>query len=262
MQQNHTAACLVVTVFANGVAQRLKRVRRTKYEICLDHDAHDAYKKTSKLDISIAYTLRTLPKSTGWEQSLVNALQLRNAGERLSTPEHSSSARLRFSPHETLDFMIRRNLQHILSVCSIPVTCVVPDPETGIQREMEAIALTCGDVSGHRISSAASFFAFQFLAYVYEYLQLKLSGSPQTLLQLGRLLSQQNGKSGLQTLQEDTERSYSTRPKHKRYMLRSSSVALFQDRLGRGVIFSALLAHWKVYIRIARQLLAASPGFG
>jgi hypothetical protein len=44
-------------------------------------------------------------------------------------------------PH--LEFMIRRNLEHILSVCSIPI------PDKGI-------ALTCGDMSGHRLVTSAT----------------------------------------------------------------------------------------------------------
>ncbi|KAI3546501.1 hypothetical protein CABS01_14682 [Colletotrichum abscissum] len=58
--------------------------------------------------------------------------------------------------NDTLDFFLRRNLEYILSVCSIPVSEAYSD---GIP----AIALTCGDVDGHRVSNAASFYAFQFL---------------------------------------------------------------------------------------------------
>jgi hypothetical protein len=55
-----------------------------------------------------------------------------------------SFAKLTFAkdqPH--LEFMIRRNLEHILSVCSIPI------PDKGI-------ALTCGDMSGHRLVTSAT----------------------------------------------------------------------------------------------------------
>ncbi|KXH66286.1 hypothetical protein CSAL01_08232 [Colletotrichum salicis] len=55
-----------------------------------------------------------------------------------------------------LDFCFRRNLEHILYVCSIPVSGVDYD---GIP----PIALTCGDVDGHRVAAAASFYAFQCL---------------------------------------------------------------------------------------------------
>ncbi|WYZ44183.1 hypothetical protein EsH8_VII_000619 [Colletotrichum jinshuiense] len=54
-----------------------------------------------------------------------------------------------------IDFVIRRKLEHILSVCAIPVERENGRPVT--------IALTCGDISGHLVSSSASFFSFQFL---------------------------------------------------------------------------------------------------
>lgn len=60
-----------------------------------------------------------------------------------------------------LDFAARRNLDHILSVCSIPVkppalatTSDDPLPEALVG--VDPIALTCGDMSGHRICWSAS----------------------------------------------------------------------------------------------------------
>lgn len=56
-----------------------------------------------------------------------------------------------------LGFAARRNLEHILSVCAIQVTSdasAVSYPEA--LRDVEAIALTCGDMSGHRICWSAS----------------------------------------------------------------------------------------------------------
>ncbi|KAK2773198.1 hypothetical protein CKAH01_13616 [Colletotrichum kahawae] len=56
-----------------------------------------------------------------------------------------------------IDFVARRKLEDILSVCAIPLR----DPE--MEGDVVPIALTCGDLSGHRVSSPASFFAFSFL---------------------------------------------------------------------------------------------------
>ncbi|KAF5523655.1 hypothetical protein CGCA056_v004233 [Colletotrichum aenigma] len=56
-----------------------------------------------------------------------------------------------------IDFVARRKLEHILSVCAIPLR----DPEE--EGDIVPVALTCGDTSGHRVSSPASFFAFSFL---------------------------------------------------------------------------------------------------
>jgi hypothetical protein len=51
--------------------------------------------------------------------------------------------RICFSPDPRLDFAFRRNLEHVLSVCAIPV-------------DNEAVAITCGDISGHRVGPRAS----------------------------------------------------------------------------------------------------------
>ncbi|KAF4812302.1 hypothetical protein CGCSCA5_v009306 [Colletotrichum siamense] len=59
-----------------------------------------------------------------------------------------------------IDFVARRKLEHILSVCAVPLR----DPKK--PGEIVPIALTCGDMSGHRVSSPASFFAFSFLLEV------------------------------------------------------------------------------------------------
>ncbi|KAF4811067.1 WW domain-containing oxidoreductase [Colletotrichum siamense] len=56
----------------------------------------------------------------------------------------------------TLDFFLWRNLEHILCVCSIPTT-------EGDGDNLPCISLTCGDVDGHRVAAAASFYAFRTL---------------------------------------------------------------------------------------------------
>ncbi|EXF79749.1 hypothetical protein CFIO01_10209 [Colletotrichum fioriniae PJ7] len=63
-----------------------------------------------------------------------------------------------------IDFVVRRNLEHILS------TCVIPFPRSSATEEIVAVGLTCGDVSGHRVCSSASFFAFSFLLEIAKYL--------------------------------------------------------------------------------------------
>lgn len=49
----------------------------------------------------------------------------------------------------TLNFFFKRNLEYILSVCSVPI------PQR-IKHDDAAIALTCGDVEGHRVATPAS----------------------------------------------------------------------------------------------------------
>jgi hypothetical protein len=53
-----------------------------------------------------------------------------------------------FAQDNRLDFAFRRNLEHILSVCSIPVYTV--------PLKKPSIAITCGDTAGHRVDSRAS----------------------------------------------------------------------------------------------------------
>lgn len=61
------------------------------------------------------------------------------------------------SPQNHLDFATRRNLEHILSVCAVPAT---PEGDSSslpkALRGVTAFALTCGDLSGHRICWSAS----------------------------------------------------------------------------------------------------------
>ena len=57
--------------------------------------------------------------------------------------DHVKYQRIAFSNDSSLDYVFRRNLEHILSVCSIPI---------GLER----VAVTCGDVSGHRVGPRAS----------------------------------------------------------------------------------------------------------
>lgn len=53
-----------------------------------------------------------------------------------------------WSDHPTLNLSLNRNLEYILSVCSIPVPTKLG--------EESPIALTCGDVDSHRVATAAS----------------------------------------------------------------------------------------------------------
>lgn len=72
-----------------------------------------------------------------------------------SASELSEESRFRkicFDKDKELDFMFRRHLEHILSVCCIPEPSLAVGPEI----EDSPMAITCGDVSGHRIGPRAS----------------------------------------------------------------------------------------------------------
>lgn len=49
-----------------------------------------------------------------------------------------------------LDFIFQRHLEHLLTVCAIPIASYQDSNNTS------AVALTCGDISGHRICTSAS----------------------------------------------------------------------------------------------------------
>lgn len=59
-----------------------------------------------------------------------------------------------FSQDGRLDFAFRRNIEHILSVCSIPI----PVDHKSVPNSIKgpAIAITCGDIAGHRMGPRAS----------------------------------------------------------------------------------------------------------
>ncbi|KAL4797080.1 hypothetical protein BDV19DRAFT_387615 [Aspergillus venezuelensis] len=64
------------------------------------------------------------------------------------------------------DFYIGRQLEHILSVCMIPVSeGLVWDHKSLRDKDDKKlpVALTCGDMFSHRVCASASFFAFRFL---------------------------------------------------------------------------------------------------
>ncbi|ROW15591.1 hypothetical protein VPNG_02145 [Cytospora leucostoma] len=77
------------------------------------------------------------------------------------TPKNSS-------PKGHLEYLAWRHLEHILSDCAIPllVPHLYKQDECHHRVDTIPVALTCGDMSGHRISTSASFFAFQFLIEV------------------------------------------------------------------------------------------------
>lgn len=64
---------------------------------------------------------------------------------------------------DQIEFSARRNLEHILGVCAIPVTVHVSrEIAEGFiwkkLQDVQPIALTCGDLSGHRINTASSLY--------------------------------------------------------------------------------------------------------
>ena len=71
-------------------------------------------------------------------------------------PDSKASAE-RSSPGNHIGYIIHRNLEHILSVCSIPLQTPRMEMDDRVtEQEVTPVALTCGDMSFHRISVSSS----------------------------------------------------------------------------------------------------------
>ena len=98
----------------------------------------------------IEITIRRRILADAWAAEVLNAMQEMGKVFRKGT----TFRRICFSPIKNRDYAFRRNLEHILSVSSIPIA-VEQNKNTPSPRE-PAIAITCGDISGHRIGPRAS----------------------------------------------------------------------------------------------------------
>ncbi|KAL7788049.1 hypothetical protein V8C43DRAFT_323855 [Trichoderma afarasin] len=163
--QNKNTAILIMSPFIDGRPQTIITIENsTDYQIRLDDQAKLDLRKNKKLEITLAYEI-DLISSSG-----IRRLRLRKqtpAPPDLLTDLHSKALSFEASPittDEHLNFALRRNLEHILSVCSIPIPI-----STESDHDISPVAITCGDMAGHRIAGAASFFAFQFLLKGFEH---------------------------------------------------------------------------------------------
>lgn len=79
--------------------------------------------------------------------------------EQSPAVDHEPTPKKADSIADHIEFTVRRNLEHILGVCTIPVRASGERDEGLVfdkPHDVQAIALTCGDMSGHRISTASS----------------------------------------------------------------------------------------------------------
>lgn len=147
-----SSAGVVVSPFAYGKPQEiLQEDERTyMYKIVLSQEAQNLFKNHGILEITMAYRIELGSAETDWEDATVKTEELDHMRKAFSDTAYQ---RIAFSSHQHLDFVIRRNLEHILSVCSIPLSNASgSEPENRIA----ATALTCGDITGHRITSSSS----------------------------------------------------------------------------------------------------------
>ncbi|KAH7052355.1 hypothetical protein B0J12DRAFT_752023 [Macrophomina phaseolina] len=169
--QPHVAVCLVLTAFVNGIPAEIMETETDPdiYEIIVDDKAKNRSNKSGRLKITMAYRLQTARAQEHVSVSIVPTSDLKKMNSAFRSESQETVSNLKFSSNEHLDFALKRNLEHILSVCSIPL-----QPHSGVERvgreEVVPYVLTCGDMSGHRITGASSFFAFQFLLSVLKFI--------------------------------------------------------------------------------------------
>ncbi|KAK0760925.1 hypothetical protein N5P37_005866 [Trichoderma harzianum] len=149
--QGEKDAILSISPYIDDSLQSVGRIgQNANYEIKIPEQAKKDLLKNSRVKITLAYTLE-LVSSADAVSSPLSKLDL----EQLRGLEYRPPV---FADDKHLNFMLRRNLEHMLSVCSIPIN--INDES---RDKIMPIALTCGDISGHRIARKASFYAFQFL---------------------------------------------------------------------------------------------------
>lgn len=146
--QGEKDSILFISPYIDDRSQSVDRIGQSdNYEIKIDEqakkDLSDKGQVNKRVKITLAYTL-DLVSSAVAVNSPLSEFALQQPKGRVYRPPV-------FVDDEHLNFMLRRNLEHILSVCCIPV------PMHNEQRdEVVPIALTCGDISGHRIAKEAS----------------------------------------------------------------------------------------------------------
>lgn len=154
--QTTTSLCL--SLFINGRAQKFSGNDRTSTVYTIDPPDSSELRKNEDIQIALAYTLGEI----SLENEDVNNIKPLSFIDPWKILEESEVEfkEPSFVNDAHLNFALRRNLEHILSVCSIPVATssitATPPVVDEASDKIPLIALTCGDVSGHRISTAAS----------------------------------------------------------------------------------------------------------
>ncbi|KAK7539815.1 uncharacterized protein J3D65DRAFT_693521, partial [Phyllosticta citribraziliensis] len=185
---NPKAVGLVVSLFVNGKAQEADEE---------GWSVHFDSRHEEKMTVTIAYRLQLMSNmGNGWRSTMISARKLFESSFYPDLGYQQS----RLSEDGHLDFIFRRNLEHILSVCAIRSDIEWKwNPDHGVFEQhkeddegMPCVAITCGDFSGHDIESSASFacmikalttssFAFKFLLDVFTYLQNDEEGGPASI---------------------------------------------------------------------------------
>ncbi|PYH42494.1 uncharacterized protein BP01DRAFT_394163 [Aspergillus saccharolyticus JOP 1030-1] len=103
-----------------------------------------------------------------WKSLTISAADVdMNSFLRKTQPKERVESVMLQDPSTTSGFSISRIVEHILTVCAIPITRgYVWESGNPAKEEVEAIALTNGEMSFHEVSARESFFAFKLLLEV------------------------------------------------------------------------------------------------
>lgn len=107
------------------------------------------------------------PRSSTNNLKMGRSQDAHKEGDEMYTPlpslEFPRGVPVNSSAKRHIEFMVWRNLEHILSVCAVPITVSLAETKEEDTKELnldwdkiEPIALTCGDMSGHRVCTSAS----------------------------------------------------------------------------------------------------------
>ncbi|TGO30641.1 hypothetical protein BPAE_0004g00990 [Botrytis paeoniae] len=167
---------VIVSVFIDGVAMKFHSNEEWNLTVGI--------KQTKEIVVAYKLVYSTSEVSNDWKQFLVEAdkanvdnlllkefkstqyrpIPLFSLGD--SIPNVSASETMAWNKIKSnLDFIFQRHLEYLLTVCTIPITSYLSS------NNMSAVALTCGDISAHRICTSASLFAFLFLIQVDSHLR-------------------------------------------------------------------------------------------
>ncbi|KAL0938156.1 uncharacterized protein CTRU02_207887 [Colletotrichum truncatum] len=147
---------LFISLFVGDHPHHISHISERNCNVTVEKKLWEEAKESEKLEITLAYTLKEIPldlRLTDFappvlEEDVLKAKSILAAPFRI----------LQLHEDLHLNFVLWRNVEHILSVCSIPV-----QHKGRASDEHPAIALTCGDIASHRISIEASFHAFRIL---------------------------------------------------------------------------------------------------
>ncbi|UKZ68575.1 uncharacterized protein TrAtP1_009600 [Trichoderma atroviride] len=163
-QNNGNAVVLAIWPFIGDSPQSVcPKGNTAKYKIIHGSQVLNGGKNES-VTVTLVYTLHFGPSSQVERDILPPSppmellRKLKADAETTKTP----FAKPLFPDDGYLGIALKRNLEHMLSVCCIPVRDSTED-------KIPPIAITCGDMAGHRVANEASFSAFQFLLLAFRH---------------------------------------------------------------------------------------------